>query len=385
MRMPALLLSLTLTGGLAVLTVVSAADASAARGGSTTVSDLTGFGAAGARMAAASALDSKDAARAACIARTTVLRAPIERGGTSLLGIARLSVGDTEGGLAAMRAALMLGWRDPLTQAWAMQVSIENGDMANAVLRLDALARLNPKLDNLSPPFETFERSKEGRTALLARMKLRPPWLESYLQSADRVTAVGASNRATMILAASQFAEYTDPVAASSAIWAMHRRDPVAAYRLWRSLSGDKAGSGTSQTSLPLIGAAISAQNKTPFDWRIADEGPLISPSSSGMGLLLENKRPVRQLALFINTALASDRQYRLILDGKGPNGAVIVDARCTNAADLGSLVKADTGKIMRLSVPAGCPSQIVTVSIGGGPVSYEIRTLSLEPQSSGS
>lgn len=385
MRTPALVLSLALIGALAVLAVLSAADASAARGGSTAVSDLTGFGAASARMAAASALDRGDAARAASIARTTVLRAPIERGGTSLLGLARLSAGDTEGGIAAMRAALMLGWRDPLTQAWALQASVDNGDTANAVLRLDALARMNPGLDNLSLAFEAVEGTEEGRAALLTRMKLRPAWLEGYMQSADQATLAGVGNRTTMILTASRFADTIDPIAASSAVWAMHRRDPVAAYRLWRSMVGDKADSELYQTKLPSIESAIGTQNKTPFDWRIAGEGALVSPSSFGTGLLLENARPVEQLALFINTALASDRRYRLILDGKGPNGTVTVDARCTNAPNGRSLAKAVMEKTTRLTVPTSCPSQIITVSISGGPATYEIRTLSIEPESSGS
>lgn len=368
-----------------MLAVLSAADASAARGGSTALSDLSGYGAAGARMAAASALDRGDAARAAYIARTTVLRAPIERGGTSLLGLAQLMAGDDAGGIAAMRAALMLGWRDPLTQAWALQASIDDGDTANAVLRLDALARLAPRLDNLSPAFEAIERTEEGRAALLTRMELRPAWLEGYLQSADRATTTGVGNRTIMILAASRFAVSIEPTAASSAVWAMHRRNPVAAYRLWRSLNGDKAGSGLSQTRLPPIGSAIGALNKTPFDWQIADEGPLVSPGQSGSGLLLETDRPGQQLAMFINTALASDRNYLLILDGKGQNGTLTVDVRCTHDPNRGLLADPVAGNITRFTVPVACPSQIITLSMKGGPTSYEIRTLSLEPESSGS
>ena len=190
MRTPALVLSLALTGALAVLAVLSAADASAARGGSTAVSDLTGYGAAGARMAAASALDRGDAARAASIARTTVLRAPIERGGTSLLGLARLSAGDTEGGIAAMRAALMLGWRDPLTQAWALQASIDNDDIANAVLRLDALARLDGGSDAaLAAAIDRFASEPVFRAALAKRMAENPNWVNPYLRAVDGLSA----------------------------------------------------------------------------------------------------------------------------------------------------------------------------------------------------
>jgi hypothetical protein len=125
--------------------------------------------------------------------------------------------------------------------------------------------------------------------------------------------------------------------------------------------------------------------NKTPFDWWVAEDGPLVSPSSSGTGLLLETERHERQLALFINTALGSDKQYRLVIDGKGPGDMIAVDARCANNPNQVGLISRIERSTARLTVPAACQSQIITLSTTGGPASYEIRTVRLEVESLGS
>lgn len=379
MRTPALVLSLALIGGLAVLAVLSATDASAARGGSTAVSDLTGYGAAGARVAAATALERGDAARAASIARTTVLRAPIERGGTSLLGLARLTEGDAAGGIAAMRAALMLGWRDPLTQAWALQASIDDGDTANAVLRLDALARLNGGNDTaLAAAIDRLASDPVFRAALAKRMAENPNWVRPYLRAVDGLSVSQSQVRNQLTVALAETGALTDHFSRQAAV----RRAQLAegaevGATLYEKLYATKpAGLQDSEFRRP--------DSALPFEW---DYGPGSYPSADGLQM---SWSPTEQTVAsqFFRKA-AGRHRFKMRLEPVNSADAIKIVMRCVSQPQVGTqLLKSDwtrAGEYLvsrQIDVP-DCPLHqlaIVTLAANENRPEAVMTTLRLEP-----
>lgn len=137
---------------------------------------------------------------ALAIAQSAVARAPIEPSSTALLGAAWLGKGDEDRAREAFTVAGKLGWRVPLTQAYWMRAALEAGDTRIAALRLDALLRQQPALladDRLLAPIEA---SPEGRSALVGRLAIRPPWLADYVNDHGTASREAMLRRAAVLL-----------------------------------------------------------------------------------------------------------------------------------------------------------------------------------------
>lgn len=66
---------------------------------------------------------------------------PISAPAIRSVGLARLGAGDVAGGHRLMQVAVSLGWRDPLTQLWAIQAAQNSREPEKALQRAEALFR----------------------------------------------------------------------------------------------------------------------------------------------------------------------------------------------------------------------------------------------------
>jgi hypothetical protein len=136
-----------------------------------------------ARSAAALAITRRQPAQAIASARAAVASDPMDPASSPLLGAAYLLNGDTVRAEAAYRVAARFGWREPSTQLYWYEASMQSGDMPHAVDRIDALLRTRPGFPQSELLLAPLESSPAGRAALIRRLKDRPNWLTIYLQS----------------------------------------------------------------------------------------------------------------------------------------------------------------------------------------------------------
>ena len=119
------------------------------------------------------------------LAEEAVRAAPVEARALALLGSARAVAGDAQGTDAAFRAAALLGWREPATQIYWMEVAKAAGDWPNAMLRADAILRGNPRYREIGQLLAPFADDAEGRRALVDRLAEAPNWRTFYLEPID--------------------------------------------------------------------------------------------------------------------------------------------------------------------------------------------------------
>lgn len=106
---------------------------------------------------------------------------PVDYRLLSAFGSSLMLSGQDDAAFNVFRASAALGWRDRLTQAYWMQVALDDGEWDMAALRLDALLRARPDLDQADPLLAPFENDPAGRKVLAGRLALEPTWLPTYL------------------------------------------------------------------------------------------------------------------------------------------------------------------------------------------------------------
>jgi len=143
-------------------------------------------------------LANEDAAGAVRASTQAIRSAPIDYSAPALLGTARLLKDDFARGDAAFRAAAAFGWRDPLTQLYWTDVSLNVGEPELAAMRADALLRANPARRNAQEVLRRFEEDPSARRALAERLALRPDWLQRFLSPED-LGAQPLSGRAAIL------------------------------------------------------------------------------------------------------------------------------------------------------------------------------------------
>lgn len=117
-------------------------------------------------------------------AKAALLLSPISAPALRTAGLVSLSRGNPTAGARLMEAAVTLGWRDPLTQLWAVAAAEQSGEPQKALQRAEALFAQHmlvaPALAQLlaAPP-------GQGMPALLAsRLSQNPAWRRDLFDAA---------------------------------------------------------------------------------------------------------------------------------------------------------------------------------------------------------
>ena len=125
---------------------------------------------------------------AADSARRALRLSPINASAIRTLGLLRLSEGDAYAGNHLMEASASLGWRDILTQLWAIDAAERTREPVKAAQRAEALFRQNIFL----PPLQLLLQAQDFNpiSRLLAGMLAqRPAWRPALLRSGGGLSA----------------------------------------------------------------------------------------------------------------------------------------------------------------------------------------------------
>lgn len=130
----------------------------------------------------------RDVRRAVQRARAALRLSPIDAASVRTLGVVAGLAGDQRKSARLMTMSAVLGWRDPITQIWAIDTARRANDPLKAVQRAEALYRQNLFLSPatrtlLSPPIAG------AATELLVRELARmPSWRRAFLRSLGQLT-----------------------------------------------------------------------------------------------------------------------------------------------------------------------------------------------------
>jgi hypothetical protein len=122
-------------------------------------------------------------------AQAAVGLSPIDGAAVRTLGMVRLANGDREAGERLMGLAIILGWRDPLTQLWAVQRAEASGESDKALQRAEALFRQDRAVLPAIVQLLHSPRPNEVMPKLASMLATNPPWREAFFESASRLPA----------------------------------------------------------------------------------------------------------------------------------------------------------------------------------------------------
>ena len=193
---------------------------------------------------------------------------PIDAVGVRTAAIVRIVGGSPTRGNELMQVATVLGWRDPITQVWAMQASQRSGEPDKVIQRADALYQqeqfLAPSLAIL------LQDAPNGPTsrALLQALAARPIWRAGFIKaSADlppdyvvKLSQIAAAlNTGPAPLSVEEARPLFDRLLAAG--------DMARAQRLW---AGVRRGGYVANGNFEEVSARNGAD--VPSDWDVGDE-----------------------------------------------------------------------------------------------------------------
>jgi len=317
-------------------------------------------------------------------ARAAVSAAPLDPESTALLGAARAASRDRAGADRAFRVAGQLGWRVPYTQTYWLEQALAAGDYATAALRLDALLRRDPGLITQPALLDPFERNPAGQRALVARMALRPAWLDRYAGEAARLPAAALRQRATVL---EQLAAANTPLGCEGigpAITRLAALGEIApALSLWQRHCPQRRSGALGDGAFADLQID---QAPSPFAWALTSHADVaLALAASGMAgqrLMIDSSASVtRRIAAQLTPAAPG--LYRLSWLA-GPSGAGLrVAASCAAEPPAWQAGTWD-GRARRwaadLALPADCPTHWITFGIAPGAGGTWLNQVWLEP-----
>ncbi len=323
-------------------------------------------------------------------ARRAVSAVPMEASASAQLG--SLLLAGSRLGLAdrAFKAAALLGWRDQRTQAYWAAKSLQQQDYAAATLRIDALYRTDP--DNLAANvlIGSLERTPAGRAALVNRLRISPSWISDYAAGAANLPTQDRTGRLDVLGRAALLGARPRCQAIFGAIndLTYNAREPVDARRLW-AIACDRESAGAMIANGEFV--LDARQFATPFDWKLRaenDAGAVII--NNRLEIWNTSDRPT-VVAEQMLTLPAGEASLKWAATGLAPLAVdQMVNLKC-GSRDLrlrrsGGSSEADSPRQVMVTIPRGCPAQLLQVRLAG-PVSeaYLLRISASLPEKAGS
>ena len=327
------------------------------------------------------ALVARDPATATALGERYVAAAPLDPAATALLGAGRLVGGDAAGADAAFRVAGQLGWRVPVTQRYWLARALQLGDWRVAAQRLDALLRQQPRLVNEAARIDPFEIDAAGRAELLARLALRPDWLERYAMDAEGLSPERLARRAAVLVDLAGAGVVTGCRVAGAPISRLAALGALAeAQRLWRA----QCGGGQGLVNDPQFARASLTEVASPFDWAIGSNADLDLSFSSDTGpRLLDVRGPTRfTQAVASQLLVLAPGRYRLGWRAAADGGIeAAIGCQRDAATPLAASYVAATGRWQaQITVDAACAGRWLVFSLRPGVTAADLGAISLQP-----
>jgi hypothetical protein len=334
------------------------------------------------RAAASTALDRKDNAGALVNSRNAVATDPVDPDATAWLGSALMQVGRIPDAERTFRVAAKFGWRNVQTQAFWYDVALQAGDYEVASERLDALLRVHPRLVEQPEVLQPMESDPAARKSLVDRMRLRPPWLDEYLQVTDdtpsdvldrRLAVMAQLNSSGAPASCQEVFPFTRALLDDG-----RRRD---AETLWNANCPSLKVAGL--VSDPTFAHVLETNARSPFSWRVASSGDLsISPARAGAGgLALSNTAPGTRLTL-MQTVAFPPGAYRFHVSqpegAKSAAGKLYLSWACDQKPPFPDKPEGDlaSGQVIHV---AECDRQLIGIWLRGGGSSVNINSIAFE------
>lgn len=245
-------------------------------------------------------------------AQAALRLSPIDAGAVRTAAMIRMINGRDGRGRALMEDAVVLGWRDPITQLWAIGASARAGEATTAIERAEALFQ-----QDLYLPSSLALLVKDAPDGPLARalvpvLASDPPWRAAFFRAGAQLPPASFDKLA---LLTSQLNSGKDPISVSEAQPLLDRMlaagDVAGAQKLWAETrrGGLVANGGFEQLSLR-NGA------EAPTDWDISDEDlPTISiqpPPTDARGNALRISSAARSGAILSQRLMLAPGDYRI-------------------------------------------------------------------------
>lgn len=172
---------------LAVLGVQASLSARALlRGDAAAAAQVAPWSTAAHEILADRALRANDLVGARTAGASAIALSPISVPGIRSIGLATAASGQTNRGNRIMEQAAILGWRDPLTQLWALDASARTGEADKAVQRAEALFRTKNYVAPAVLALMNSPAAQDAAEPLAMALAANPQWR-------GKVLKVGAS------------------------------------------------------------------------------------------------------------------------------------------------------------------------------------------------
>lgn len=214
-------------------------------------------------------------------ARRAVSAEPLDPGSAALLGAALYAQGHLARADDAFVVAGRLGWREPITQLYWMQIALNRGATEIAAQRLDAVLRQMPSFPQGDQLLGQFTNTEAGRRALAARLSRRPAWLTTFIKPNAATEPGQLRERAAVLDLVAPQALKCDEVA-TLIDRLTQQGDVEQGLRMWRAACLASKANGLLPDSR--FAAATLGQQRTVFDWNFPADADVSVELLSGAG-----------------------------------------------------------------------------------------------------
>ena len=284
------------------------------------------------------ALLRNDAGRAGSEAMAAVRLSPISAPAIRTIGLVRIAQGSRREGGRIMQIAATLGWRDPITQLWAIDTAERSGEPEKALQRAEALFS---QQSFVAPALAQLLRapSNEHMPGLLvATLETRPSWRETLFEGSARLPSSDMPYLEALIAGLGRTKAPVSVEEAQPLLDSLVARDnAVAAQRIWALLhSGNLVTNGSFERFDNRRGRAL------PHSWNVD------SADLSRVAIVeLDGRNHAARILSSRGTAVLSQDlvlipgTYSFTYDGRAHAGADVLlnwELRCRNSGELQTL-----------------------------------------------
>jgi hypothetical protein len=221
-----------------------------------------------------------DSQAAVELARSALVRAPLNGAALRVLGFEADRARDAAGARRLMNASDRLTKRDTVAQLWLLTQAIRDGDYLSGLRKSEAVLRRDPGAAPLVYEIlgSTLAEPK-AVSVLAARLSTRPAWRTDFLET---VAAKGASVDQALGLYAALEASRSPPSPEEAAALVgrlIIERRYVPAYAVWRTRAG---GAAPAAWSGIYAGDFRPRPGAPPFNWRLANRGEAFAELGDG-------------------------------------------------------------------------------------------------------
>ena len=120
-------------------------------------------------------------------ARSALRLSPLDAPAIRTMGLLADMDGDGERSFGLMRIAVVLGWRDPIANLWAIDTARRSNEPDVAVKRAEAMYRQHQYLPAATAALLQLPIESRATAIIVRDLSLKPDWRRGFLQSAEQL------------------------------------------------------------------------------------------------------------------------------------------------------------------------------------------------------